>query len=288
VVSDSNVEISLVICTRNRAPQLPAALEALARVECPHRWELVLVDNASTDETPQLLTAFQKKFKGSLQVLRAPVPGLARARNVGWRAANGRIIAFTDDDCYPQPDFLTETLACFSEEKFGFAGGRVLLHDPLDYPITIQLSQERHEFRPRSYIPPGRIHGANFAFRRDALLRIGGFDERLGAGTALCCAEDTDALARVSANGWWGVYDVGPTVSHHHRRRDPREIEKMRKGHSIGTGAYFLKCCLDPRVTLQYAIHWLPSIWYAGLSRSRWHLLGMWRFAVVSVSRASK
>jgi glycosyltransferase involved in cell wall biosynthesis len=272
------MDISLVVSTRNRAPQLEQALDAYARLQYERTWELVIVDNGSSDATPQVLIEFGRRFTGNFHFLQHARPGLGGARNVGWRAAHGEIVAFTDDDCYPQQDYLTRIWSCFSDRRYGFVGGRVLLYDPLDYPRTIQLSDRRVEFPPKSYIAPGQIHGANFAFRRQMLQAIVGFDERLGAGTKYHSAEDTDAMARVSAMGWWGLYDPAPTVSHHHRRRDAREIQRMKKGHGIGTGAYFIKCLANPDLRWTYLSRWPNAMVQAGFRRSMWQLVGAWRF----------
>jgi GT2 family glycosyltransferase len=165
-------------------------------------------------------------------------------------------VAFSDDDCYPARDYLAQMLACFRERPLGFVGGRVLPFDPADAEIGTQVRGERVDLHPRAYVRPGVIHGANFAFRREALERIGGFDERFGAGTALASAEDTDALARVLAAGWAGAYDPRPVVHHHHGRRHRAEVVSVERGYGIGAGAYHMKCLLDPRLTLRYAIGW--------------------------------
>jgi glycosyltransferase involved in cell wall biosynthesis len=272
------MDISLVISTRNRASQLEQALDSYARLQYAREWELVIVDNGSSDATPQVLVEFGRRFTGNIRLLQHERPGLGGARNVGWQAAGGEIVAFTDDDCYPQQDFLTRIAGCFSEPRYGFVGGRVLLYDPLDYPSTIQLSDRRVEFPPRSYIAPGQVHGANFAFRRQVLQAIGGFDARLGAGTKYHSAEDTDAMARSSAMGWWGLYDPAPAVSHHHRRRDPGEIQRMRKAHGIGTGAYFIKCLANPDLRRNYLFRWPGAMVQAGVRRSMWQLVGACRF----------
>lgn len=280
------MDLSLVISTRNRAAQLEQALESYARLQYQGAWELVIVDNGSSDATPQLLGAFGRRFSGNVRVLQHARPGLGGARNVGWRAARADIVAFTDDDCYPQQDYLARIDGCFSDPRYGFVGGRVLLHDPSDLPVTIQLCNHRVEFPPKSYIAPGEVHGANFAFRRQALEAIGGFDERLGAGTKYHSAEDTDAIARVSAMGWWGLYDPAPAVSHHHRRRDAKERQRMRKAHGIGTGAYFIKCLANPEMRRRYLFRWPHAMVRAGVRRSLWQVVGAWRF--LASERSSK
>lgn len=279
------MELSLVVCTRNRGDQLHFALEHCARLQVEQPWELVVVDNGSTDGTSAVLKEFAQSFDGSVRLLFEPKPGLARARNTGWRAASGSIVAFTDDDCYPQADYLAQIHRCFEEASVGFLGGRVLLYDPEDYPITIQLLDRRVDLPPRSFVPPGLIHGANFAFRRDILEAIGGFDERFGAGTELFSAEDTDALARASAYGCRGAYDPRPVVFHHHRRRDLNEIRRLQRAYTIGGGAYWLKCALNPRVGYKYFLRWPNAMYRAGIRATAWYLTGAWRFIRAGTQR---
>jgi glycosyltransferase involved in cell wall biosynthesis len=279
------MDISLVISTRNRAPQLEQALDSYARLQYDGAWELVIVDNGSADGTAQVLDGFGRRFGGNVRLLHHERPGLGGARNIGWRAAGGDIVAFTDDDCYPREDYLARIRSSFSDPRIGFAGGRVLLYDQLDYPITIQLSDRRVEFPPKSYIAPGDIHGANFGFRREALQAIGGFDERLGAGAKYQSAEDTDAVARVSAIGWWGVYDPAPTVLHHHRRREPGELRRLKKAHGIGAGAYFIKCLANPDLRGTYLRRWPGAMIRSGLRRGLWQMVGAWRFLAAERAR---
>jgi len=182
--------------------------------------------------------------------------GLGNARNLGLSVARGEIIAFTDDDCYPAENFLETTCQCFEEDaRLGFVGGRILLHDPTDYPITIQKSEEPQHILPGAFIPAGLIQGANFSFRSVALRSVGGFDPRFGAGTRFC-PEDIDALARLSACGWHGRYDPRPLVYHHHRRKTRVEADRLMRQYDRGRGAYYAKCILNPTLRWAYARAW--------------------------------
>ena len=250
------MNLSLVICTRNRASQLDQSLKSLLRLRSGRSWQLVVVDNGSTDDTQLVLERFRTHFTHEFTLVVEPRPGLGTARNRGWTNARGEIVAFTDDDCYPDEHFLMSVESCFNEDsRLGFAGGRVLLHDPTDYTITIQTESCRQEILPGQFIPAGLIQGANFACRRAALADVSGFDERFGAGTLFPC-EDVDILARMSVRGWPGVYDPRLLVYHHHRRKSEEEVLRLKKQYDRGRGAYYAKCMLNPALRMTYLKNW--------------------------------
>jgi glycosyltransferase involved in cell wall biosynthesis len=249
------MKISLVICTRDRATKLVQCLETLKGQDCPAEWELVVVDNGSRDETGLVLERFRPQFPAFVSVYESR-PGLGRARNRGWRAARGEIVVFTDDDCHADPHLLTNYLTCFEGRgQLGFAGGRIVLHDPSDYPITIQTQAHAQEIAPRSFIVAGIIQGANFACRREALAMAGGFDEDFGAG-ARFPSEDVDLVARLSALGWAGAYDPRPLVSHDHGRKTEAEAIRLMRQYDRGRGAYYAKLALDPVMRAAYLRNW--------------------------------
>ena len=242
------MDISLVICTRNRATQLERSLARLGELQTTLSWECVVVDSASTDLTHTVLEEWAASVPISVTLLTAARPGLGRAHNIGWKAARAPLVAMIDDDCYPNPDFLDAVAKCFAEDTaLGFIGGRVLLYDPTDLRMTIMEETERRNFAPGSFLLPGSIQGANFAFRRATLEDIGGFDEMFGPG-AHFNAEDVDAVTRASAAGWHGAYDPRPVVYHHHGRKTLEELDHLIKSYSKGAGAYYAKCLLDSRL----------------------------------------
>lgn len=263
------MRISLIVCTHNRAHALPKLFDAINALECAESYEVIIVDNNSRDDTPRVLAEFARSAPDHVRVTREPVQGVASARNTGFRLSSGEVIAFSDDDCYPHPTFLTSVLACFDEdESLGFLGGRVLLYDPTDYRITIKESEKREDFPPRSFILPGVIHGANFAFRRTAFVSVGGFDAKLGPGTPYVC-EDVDLLARVNDAGWCGAYDPRPLVYHHHRRKTAEDAERLMAVYARGRGAYYMKSVLHLRERAKYLSQWLRTLRY-----QRWQTIG--------------
>jgi hypothetical protein len=250
-------EVSLVISTRNRAAVLPACLAALAELHSDRGWELVLVDNGSADDTWGLLTRFAAAAPGPVRLVREPRPGLSHARNAGIRAARGRILCFTDDDCYPRRDFIDAVARVFAETDVAFMGGQVLLHDPADAPVCITGRAERALFPPGAFLTTGEIHGACMAFRREVFEQLGLFDPAFGAGAPLKGAEDCDLVARACLSGWKGGFFTEPVVYHHHRRRGA-DAESVIRGYDVSRGAFFAKLLLrSPGRRKLILRHWL-------------------------------
>lgn len=246
------MDLSLVLCTRDRAHRLERTLGEMERLRCECEWELVVVDNASTDGTSGIVDEFARSAEVAVRHVREPEPGLSRARNRGCRAARGDVIALTDDDCYPEPDYLEQVTEVFRRHDVAFIGGRILLYDPADARLTVREEGTARLLPPLTFPWAGFIQGANMAFRRELFRDLGGFDERLGAGTPFPC-EDIEFCARASDRGWPGGYFPGPTVHHHHGRKG-EEARSLRRDYARGRGAYYLKGILDHRHTSRAAL----------------------------------
>jgi GT2 family glycosyltransferase len=213
----------------------------------------------STDGTFGELEA-ARAFLPMLRIGHAAAIGLGAARDVGWRLARAPIVAFTDDDCYPHPDYVDHVLAVFSEDpELAFAGGQIRLFDPDDLPETIDLRTKSETIEPRTFLPAGAIQGANFACRRRHLEAVEGFDVRLGAGTPFPC-EDIDLIARIAWAGGRGAYDPRPLVWHHHGRRGESDLRKLNAGYDAGRGAYYAKFIRRPDTRYAWARAWLRSM----------------------------
>lgn len=165
--------VSVVVPTFERSALLTRCLDALMMQDiAPHDFEVIIVDDADDAETRELVECCAQKVMVDGYTLRyLPVKynhGPAAARNMGWRAAQGEIIAFTDDDCIPCPGWLNAGLAAFEDGIAGVAGRIVvpMVGIPTDYERNAAL------------LASCEFVTANCFYRRDVLKETGGFDER--------------------------------------------------------------------------------------------------------------
>ena len=107
-------KIALVIVTRNRRNQLLRTLESLKTLRTRVSWELIVVDNGSTDSTGTVVGAFASVFAQPMRLVYEPALGQGNARNAGWQSAEAQIVAYLDDDCYPAEDYLDAIRNCFA------------------------------------------------------------------------------------------------------------------------------------------------------------------------------
>ena len=259
---DAMKRISVIVCTRNRSAQLETALSSFESCAVPEGWEaeLVVVDNGSTDDTAAI--AGRKPARGSFRitVVREPRPGLSCARNAGIRQATGEIIAFTDDDCQAQADWITSLVRAFGlYPDVDSVFGRVEATSGADAGRTVAVKTETRGRDYRYPDMPGRIgHGNNMAFRRQALEKAGPFDEALGAGGPLRAAEDLDMAYRILRGGGQVRYEPSCVILH-----APRETEaQVRATHwrnAVGMGACYGKHALHGDLFAAKCLFWMMA-----------------------------
>jgi glycosyltransferase involved in cell wall biosynthesis len=217
--------VSVVVATRNRPEQLRECLAAITAVLRPGD-ELVVVDSASTTGETARVAAL-----AGARMLRLDVPGASRARNAGWRAARHTHVAFTDDDCRPQPGWLD---ALASHPDAAFVTGRVEAPEPVDRPVAVKTDTEPAPLDASSREPLGASN--NLLVRREVLERVGGFDERLGPGTWPEAAEDLALFDRLLHAGGTGRYEPKALVLHE-QWRPRRALVRLDWGYGKGQGA---------------------------------------------------
>lgn len=237
-------DVSVVLCSRNRAAMLRDALQKLSAVVRNNpavRVEIVIVNNGATDDTASVISAF---IAGSPDMRASAVyaakPGLATARNAGLQAATGNILMFCDDDGVLADDYFTILQRLYANDQTPvMRGGRVLLGDPADLPYTIKPETEPAIYKGR--YPGGFIHGCNMTFSRGVYERIGPMDERFGAGALFPSADESDYIHRAHKAGVTVLFCPELVAYHHHGRRDPADIRRLFDGYMIGDGALFAK-----------------------------------------------
>jgi glycosyltransferase involved in cell wall biosynthesis len=229
------VSVTAILCTRDRPALLEGALAALVP-ELRHEDRCLVVDSASRDAAS--IAAVTRD--AGVELVRADRPGLSRARNVGVAASSSPIVAFTDDDCRPMNGWAAGIAAAFEGvADLGFVTGTVTADREAKLPIAVSGDRTARRFTAGDD-PTTCGHGANMAFRRDALVAIGGFDEHLGAGGPLRAAEDSDAFHRLLCAGWTGAFDPSIAVSHV-QWRTTAEALKISYGYGLGVGAMGVK-----------------------------------------------
>lgn len=240
------IQVSVVIGTYNRAQLLEGTLKALASQEVSDslKWEVVVVDNNSRDTTAQVVTAFSKTSATPVRYVFEPQQGVSHARNRGIKEARGSIIAFTDDDVLPAPDWIAQIVAALERWNAHGVGGRILPRWEISPPrwltenrhllsrlAIMEVEQSRVLACPMDTQP--KVWGANMAFRRELFEKVGGFDPRRGiVGKKLFRGEEADLINRALESGLKIAYDAALTVFH---RIGP---DRMRK-------AYFRKLTFD-------------------------------------------
>jgi GT2 family glycosyltransferase len=209
--------VSVAVCTYNGSRTIRETLEATSRLEYPD-YEVIVVDDGSTDSTPAIAAEYD------VRVIHTENRGLSSARNTAYQAATGEIIAYLDDDAYPDPHWLTYLAATFM--RTGHAGvGGPNIPPPSDGPIAdcvanspggpthVLLSDRKAEHIP----------GCNMAFRRECLQEVGGFDPQFRIA-----GDDVDLCWRLHERGWTLGFSPAAVVWHHRRNSVRAYLRQQR------------------------------------------------------------
>ena len=247
-MSKDAFDLSVVVSTYNRAADLRRMLDALARsgTEADLRWEVLVADNASSDDTAAVLQEFYAKAPMAVIGLYEPRRGKAYGLNQALGLVRGEVIAFIDDDILVADDWVATVVAHFRTHPASQCiGGRVELHDTRDAPVTIKLSLQDSRTDLAGFGPDNiPILGCNMAFRADWLRRLGLFDTDIGPGSRIGVAEDLDMLYRTVRAGGLIEYVPGLLVRHNHGRRSPDQLRAVYAGYYAGRGAFYTKYIL--------------------------------------------
>ena len=263
--------ISVIVCTYNGSSTIRETLEKLEELEYPD-YEVIVVDDGSTDQTVEIAKPYD------VTIISTNHNGLSHARNVGWKAASGEIVAYIDDDAYPDPHWLKFLASSFLSSSLDGVGGANLL--PIgDGPIAESVANA----------PGGPVHvlvsdreaehipGCNMAFRRSALEAIGGFDPRFRSA-----GDDVDICWSIQRNR--GKIGFHPSaVVWHHRRNSIIAFWKQQLGY--GKAEALLERKWPEKYNARGHVTWAGRIYGKGIWLPLWGLKwkvyhGMWGTAL--------
>ncbi len=228
------MDCSVVITTYNRAKLLADTLRSLAaqQVSPDLRWEVIVVDNNSRDDTPEVARSFGQTPGLSVRYAFEPRQGQSFARNLGVEAADGAVVLFTDDDIIPNVDWVSAMLRALGADDCDGAGGKVLPRWEVKVPAWLAGRSdlmswlalvESEEARVLEYPLVGdrRIVGASMGFRRSVFQEFGRFLTSLGhRGGRMYGGEEVEFINRLLLKGRRIRYD--PSIVVRHRIRADR------------------------------------------------------------------
>jgi glycosyltransferase involved in cell wall biosynthesis len=218
------VQISAVVCTLNRAAYLAKAVQSLVNQTYPkHHYEIIVVDNGSTDNTRDVVEQFSQS--ATIRYIYEPIKGLSQARNTGWQAASGKYVAYIDDDAIACPHWLEKMMEAFDTVKPAPAsvGGKAVplweserpawLEDRMLGAYAIVDWGDRARFlKPSS---PEHHVGCNVAFTRQVLQECGGFNVNLGRKGKNLLSNDEHLIRKyMDCHGLGIYYDPEILVDH--------------------------------------------------------------------------
>ncbi len=249
--------VSVVINTLNRRDHLERTLLALRDQTYP-RFEVVVVNGPSTDDSAEML----RSFEATARIATCAEARLGISRNIGVAMAAGDIVAFTDDDAIPGPEWLDLLVGAFDEPEIAAAGGpvfdvplgriewKICTCDRLGVPNTDSAAPIERYLGPGAD-PVAYLAGCNMSFRRSALQAAGGFNSLLGYGY-----DDVDICCRLSDAGHRIAYVEDALVRHDRAPsavRDERQV--LRDPYSVifSRSVFSLQCGHSPHSAEQIA-----------------------------------
>jgi len=271
---DQFPSLTVAICTKDRPENVARCLEHLlnvGRTEGSPNFEVLVVNNAPSDERTKELVA----TLAGVRYVREPRAGLDFARNRALQEATGEIIAYLDDDVVVDDQWLKGIVEAWAENPDAGAFTGLVL--PYELATEAQILFEKRggfgrgfeKIRYGQVLPGNPLYpcgagifgaGCNMAFRREVLLKLGGFDEALDTGTPLPGGGDLDVFYRVIRAGYPLVYEPRYLVFHQHRRENAK-LRRQYWSWGLGEMAFVVKAYQsDPSQRVKFLLH--VSWWF--------------------------
>lgn len=223
---------SIIIPTRDRKNKLFSCLKSIESLSCPRsRFEVIVVDDGSREPLSGMIQAFSKRI--NITLIQQTHSGPAVARNKGAAVSKGDVIAFIDDDCRPERDWLMKMEAYFNRDNIDILGGRIV--NALNKNIYSAASQMLIDYL-YGYYNEERTNASflcsnNMAFKAEAFFLANGFDKDFKKAAA----EDRELTAKCRRLGMKIVYASELTVFHEH---EMGFIGFLLQHFGYGQGAY--------------------------------------------------
>ena len=238
---NTNVSVSIIICCFNSAKRLPETLQHLMAQEVPAKipWEVIVVDNGSSDNTSQIA---KELWQSDVPFRAVPEPkvGLSNARNRGLRESKGNLICFIDDDVWPHVDWLKNMVEFAIHSDADAICGKVIIPNHLTRPWMEKI--HRTKLASTENIDPGNpleIIGANMAIKRVVLDKVPQFDPELGAG-ASGFGEESLFSRQVLTAGFKIGFAEKAVVEHHFEERRLLRSEWLMGEQKRGIGNAYI------------------------------------------------
>ncbi|MCC3411759.1 MULTISPECIES: glycosyltransferase [unclassified Microcoleus] len=242
---------TVAVCTRDRPEDLQRCLDALMRLPDDGQEYLVIDNCPATEATRELVENYPK-----VRYVREDVAGSSTARNRAVLEAKGEVIALTDDDAVPDPNWLRSLLHNFGDPRVMCVTGLVM---PLELETEAQEWFERYSPHGRGFqrvifdgaycnpliVAPIGV-SASMALRKSAIDCVGLFDEALGVGTPAKCGEDHELYVRILTAGYRIIYEPR-ALSWHRHRRDWEDLRKTMYCYGIGVYAFWTRTLVKNR-----------------------------------------
>lgn len=216
-------KISVAVCAHNAARFLPDVIRSLmSQTLPPEKYEVLLVNNASTDDSGAVIEKLSQEYGGRLRRIIEPRRGLSTARNRALADASAPLVAFIDADAVADENWLEVVLATFdAHPRAGVVGGRIEVLWEEDVPAwwDARLDEAMGKFSPSdehlTLAYPQYPYGGNFAVRTAAIREVGGFEADLGRnGAKLLAGEEGELCWRMQQSNWEIHYDPGAIIHH--------------------------------------------------------------------------
>jgi O-antigen biosynthesis protein len=244
--------ISVLVCSRNGGATIRDTMEALLKLDYPN-FEVIVVNDGSTDNLQEIVSEYP------FRLIKTPNRGLSSARNTAMINAEGEIVAYIDDDAYPDPQWLKYLAYAYQTSTHAAIGGpniapdddgmvaTCIAHAP-GGPVHVLVTDEIAEHIP----------GCNMSFRRDVLMEVGGFDPIFRAA-----GDDVDICWRIQLTGRSIGFHPSAFVWHH-RRNSVKAYWRQQKGY--GKAEALLEAKWPEKYNTIGHLSWAGRIYGKGIS----------------------